>query len=86
MSLPVFRKGEWISYPLPAQLDPLWSTSHQFKAASVYATALSKGFSSEESAILAECLVNQEVYPDLRYSWKLQRKISQLFKDHEETA
>ena len=81
MSVPVFQKGSWIQYPLPPQLDPLWSQSNIFKAASFYRTALSKGFSSEESKVLAECVVHKEVYPDLQYSPHIERKLLRL-KDH----
>lgn len=78
MSIPVFRKGIWIQYPLPLQKDVLWSQTHLFKAASFYATALSQGVSPHESAILAECFVNKEVYPDLSYSRSLEQKLERI--------
>ena len=75
MSIPVFRNGTWIQYPLPVQIDTLWSQSHQFRAASMYATALSQGVSPKESARLAECFVNKEVYPELQYSRQIERRL-----------
>lgn len=84
MSVPVFRKGLWISYPI-SQKDSLWSQGHIFKAASFYATALSQGVSSNESAVLAECFVNKEVYPDLRYSRMIEQKLQRIMS-HVETT
>lgn len=78
MSLPVFQNGSWISYPLPKQIDPLWSQSHLFKAAAVYASALSLGFSTHESAVLAECAVYKEVFPELEYPKQIERKLQRL--------
>ena len=78
MSVPVFRKGAWIQYPIPAQVDSLWSESHLFQAASFYATALSQGYSPSESASLAESYIHKQVYPGLRYSTSVERKISRI--------
>jgi hypothetical protein len=85
MSIPVFRKGTWIEYPLPAQQDILWSEGHLLKAASFYATALSQGVSQNESVVLAECFVNKEVYPNLSYSRILENKIEKIM-GHVETT
>lgn len=89
MSIPVFSKGAWVQYPLPVQTDSLWSKQHFFRAASFYATALSKGYTPKESSVLAECFVNKEVYPDLQYSSQIERKLQQILtksKDHAGTA
>ena len=85
MSIPVFRKGAWIQYPIPPQQDALWNQSHLLRAASFYATALSQGVSTEESAVVAECFVNKEVYPQLRYNSRIERKL-QLIMSRVETA
>ncbi len=85
MSIPVFRKGSWIQYPIPSSIDPLWSKKHLFRAASFYATALSQGYSPSESAVLAESFVHKEVYPGLQFSRQLERKL-ELIKDRVETA
>jgi hypothetical protein len=85
MSIPVFRKGTWVTYPLPPQQDALWNETHLLRAASFFATALSQGVSSEESAFLAECFVNKEVYPDLSYTNKIERKL-QTIMSRAETA
>lgn len=78
MSIPVFRKGVWIQYPLPTCIDTNWSHSHVLRAASFYATALSKGYDSNESRILAECFINKEVYRDLQYGRLVERKLQQI--------
>ena len=85
MSIPVFRKGTWIHYQIPPQQDALWNTSHLLKAASFYALALSQGLSSEESAVIAECFVNKEVYPELRYNSRIERKL-QIIMSRAETT
>ena len=85
MSIPVFRKGSWIQYPLPTAIDPLWSKKHLFRAASFYATALSQGYSPSESAVLAESFVHKEAYPGLQFSKQLERKLQQVM-DHVEKA
>ena len=84
--IPVFRKGAWIQYPIPTFVDPLWSKSNLFQAASVYATALSKGLPPSESAVLAECFVHKQVYKDLQYSRQIEKKLEGLLRDHEETT
>ena len=83
-SIQVFRKGSWVLYPLPSFVDPLWNQAHLYRAASLYATALSRGFSVKESAVLAECFVHKEVYPELQYSRQIERKLESLLKDHVE--
>jgi hypothetical protein len=85
MSIPVFRKGSWIEYPLPRVIDPLWSKKHLFRAASFYATALSQGYSPSESTVLAESYIHKEVYPGLQFSRQLERKL-ELVRDHAETT
>lgn len=60
--IPVFRKGIWIHYDVPQSGTALWSQSLKLKAASVYATARTKGYSNEKSVVLAECFVNKELY------------------------
>ena len=85
MSIPVFRKGSWIQYPIPAVVDPLWSKKHLFRAASFYATALSQGYSPSESASLAESFVHKEAYPGLEFPRHVERKL-QAIKDRVETT
>jgi hypothetical protein len=85
MSIPVFRKGSWIEYPKPSQIDSLWSDQHLFLAASFYANARLQGYSPSESASLAECYVHKQVYPDLQYSYVIEKKLQQI-RDREETA
>jgi hypothetical protein len=74
----VFRKGEWIEYPCPSNPDPLWSTSHFFRAASAYASALSQGYTTQEAAILSEAFVNKEVYAGLKYDSRFEKQLTRL--------
>jgi hypothetical protein len=78
MSIPVFRKGTWIHYPIPVAVDSVWSQQHLFTAASFYATALSQGFSPSESASLAECYVHKQVYPELTYARQIEQKLLRI--------
>jgi hypothetical protein len=75
MSIPVFRKGSWIHYPIPPAVDSVWSQQHLLVAASFYATALSQGYPPSESASLAECYVNKQVYPELVYARQMEQKL-----------
>lgn len=61
-TIPVFRKGVWISYAVPEDGTALWSQGLKLKVASIYATAISKGYSQETSTVLAECFANKELY------------------------
>jgi len=74
--LPVFAKGTWIDFP--KHTDPLWSYANQLQAGSAYASALSKGYSAEESEGLAIALVNKTVYKGLVYMKSLEQKLSKI--------
>lgn len=84
-SIPVFRKGKWIPYKKPIYTDSLWSQAHLLQAASFYATALSQGFSTDESASLAEIFVQKYIFPETQYSQSIERKLK-LIMDRVETA
>jgi hypothetical protein len=66
MDIPVFQNGQWLQYKVPKDTF-LWSTSHKLQAASLYAAAIQKGQSPRQSAILAECFINKQLYKDLQY-------------------
>ena len=74
----VFRKGQWLTYPLPKPVDAMWSSKHTFQAASFYATALSQGYSTDESASLAEAHIHKQVYTGLVFDKNLERKLQQI--------
>lgn len=76
-TIPVFRKGHWISYRVPEDGTALWSQSLKLKVASVYATLISNGFSQETSTILAECFANKELY-DVKYSSQIEATLRRL--------
>jgi hypothetical protein len=76
MSIPVFSKGQWLSYK--TYTDPMWSYENQLQAASAYAAALSKGYKPEESEDLAVAFVNKIVYKGLVYMKPLEQKLMGL--------
>lgn len=65
--IPVFRGGKFIQYSLPEPCDALWSKEHKLQAASIYASALQKGYKEEMSRNIAEMMVNKQVYPNIQY-------------------
>lgn len=60
--IPVFRKGSWIHYDVPESGTALWSQSVKLQVASVYATAITKGYSKEKSTVLAESFAHKALY------------------------
>jgi len=56
----------------------MWSYANQLQAASVYASALSKGYKPEESEDLAVAFVNKKVYKGLIYVKSLEQKLMGL--------
>ena len=75
MEIPVFRKGTWVVYTVPSDMLTVWSKSLQLKVASVYATALEKGYNPDTSAILAECYANKELYNGIQYSKEIEFRL-----------
>jgi hypothetical protein len=61
-TIPVFRKGLWILYTVPEANQHTWSQSLKLQTASLYATAITRGYSQETSTIFAECFANKELY------------------------
>ena len=76
MEIPVFSNGTWIHYPVPPSTS--WPFSYQLKAASVYAKALRLGYKANQSATLAECVVNKLMYPGLEYTPKIEADLLRL--------
>jgi hypothetical protein len=79
MEIPVFRNGRWIAYSIPSDGQLYWNTNVQFQAASLYATALSKGHTPSQSAILAEMFANKQLYPGIQYSKSIESQLDSLF-------
>lgn len=77
-TIPVYRKGDWISYTVPEDGTALWSQSLKLKVASVYATLLSLGYAKETSTVLAECFANKELY-GVKYSNQIEATLKGLF-------
>ncbi len=78
MDIPVFRKGKWIRYTVPVDGTVYWNSHQKLQAASLYATAISKGLSPSQSAVLTECYINKQLYPGLQYSKELETHIQSL--------
>jgi hypothetical protein len=76
--IPVFRKGRWISYAVPEDGVALWSNSLRLKVASVYATLISNGYSTETSTVIAECFANKELY-GVKYSSQIETTLQGVF-------
>ena len=70
MNIPVFRKGLWLSYSVPADVESCWTKRMKFQAASLYATAITKGYSAQDAGIYAEMWVNKQLYEGLVYDAK----------------
>ena len=77
MSIPVFSKGQWLTYK--GHDDPMWSYANQLQAASAYAAALSKGYKPEESEELAVAFINKIVYK-VTYVKPLEQKLMDLLE------
>lgn len=77
MSIPVYRNGSWIHYTLPESGIALWSQSLKLQAASLYASAIGKGYSSEMSHVFAECFVQKQLY-GVRYNPSLETCLEQF--------
>lgn len=77
-TIPVFRKGVWISYTVPETNRNFWSQSLKLKTASVYATAITCGHSQELSTIFAECFANKELY-GVKYNSQIESALQELF-------
>lgn len=80
--LQVFRSGVWIQYPMiytqsHKELSG-WQKKHEFQAASIYATALSKGYSPLESNAFAEMYVFKEIYEGIKYDTKREAQLKEL--------
>jgi hypothetical protein len=85
MKIPVFRKGEWIEYEPPREVPGGWQKQHSFQAASIFASARSKGSSPKEAACLAEMYIFKQLFPGIQYDTKFESKLEMLF-NHEEIA
>jgi hypothetical protein len=77
-TIPVFRKGVWISYTVPETNQSVWSQSLKLKTASLYATAMTHGHSKETSTIFAECFANKELY-GVKYNSQIETTLQTFF-------
>jgi hypothetical protein len=80
--LQVFRSGTWIQYPIlntnsHAELAG-WQKKHEFQAASLYATALSKGYSPLESNAFAEMYVFKQIHEGITYDKKREAQLKDI--------
>ena len=80
--LHVFRGGAWIQYPLiytqtHGELMG-WQKKHEYQAASLYATALSKGYTSLESNAFAEVYILKQIHEGMTYDKKKEAQLKEL--------
>jgi hypothetical protein len=80
--LHVFRGGAWIQYPLiytqtHGELMG-WQKKHEYQAASLYATALSKGYTSLESNAFAEMYILKQIHEGMTYDKKKEAQLKEL--------
>ena len=85
MTIPIFRKGQWVNYDPPRELPPGWQDHHTYQAASVFATAHSLGHGLKESAALAEMYIFKQIFSGLCYDMKYETILKQIL-NHEETT
>ena len=78
MSIPVFRNGTWVQFDVPDAGTSIWSKSLTLQAASLYASAITKGHSKEKSLVLAECYGNKQLY-GVTYSKQIETELQNLF-------
>ena len=67
MEIPVFRKGVWYTYRVKHDVPAGWLPHHSYQAASLYATAQSRGFTPQESEVLAEMYIFKQIFEGLEY-------------------
>ena len=84
-TIPVFRNGAWMDYPLPVSINPLWSQAHLFQAASFYATARSQGYNPSDSSVYAEAYINKSLYPGMEYNRSLEQTLQRIMTRAETT-
>lgn len=78
--LAVFRCGKWMEYipRITLNTDPRITSHLRQKAASVYTSALQKGFQEERAHTLAEAVVFKEIYEDLLFEPGLESDIQKI--------
>ena len=78
----VFRGGAWIQYPLihtQAHNELMgWQKKHEFQAASLYSTALSKGYSPLESNAFAEMYIFKQIHEGIQYDKRREAQLKEL--------
>jgi hypothetical protein len=84
MEIPVFRNGQWISYTPPQELPVGWSQTHSFQAASIFATAQSRGYSTRDSDAFAEMFIFKQIFDGLIYDSRLEKELDQLLISRKE--
>ena len=80
--LQVFRGGAWIQYPIMYSQThgefAGWQKKHEFQASSLYATALSRGYTPLESNAFAEMYVFKQIHEGIKYDKKKEAQLKDL--------
>lgn len=85
MEIPVLRRGTLYVYRIREDCPAGWSPAHSFRAASIYATAQSRGYTTQESEGFAEMFVFKQIFPGMVYEKSQEQKLAALL-NHEETT
>ena len=86
MKIPVFRNGTWIDYEPPRELPSGWQPSHSYQAASLFATALAKGYSPTAAASLAEMYIFKQIFEGIVYDTKFEGQLQSVLNHVETTS
>lgn len=78
MEIPVFRKGVWYSYHVKDDVPSGWLSRHSYQAASLYATAQSRGYSKEMAESLAEMYIFKQIFEGLQYQKQQEEELKAL--------
>ncbi len=78
MEIPVIRKSKLYVYKVREDCPAGWLPVHSLRAAALFATAQSCGYSPQESDDLAEVYVLKQIFPGMKYEQSLEKKLQAL--------
>ena len=72
----------WIPVKLPTGMDPLWFDSDYWYYATVWLSAVERGFTEKRAAQIAEAMTNRRLY-EVTYEDTLEKDISKILDELE---
>jgi hypothetical protein len=78
MSIILSNTGQWVTVQPPKGHDPSWQASDLMRYATIFQSAVEKGFDISKAVLVAEAIVNRNLYPGLVYHDKLEQDIEWL--------